>query len=192
MIDFENIKDFTVPAPQGWTPFGDAKDFEALPETHKEQILFLDGTAREYLFRFTAPSFNLLTGGGWDPFAKGNFQSVEECMDLMNTEDGKQRLKKWLFKRGVAFSTPVFVLFEGYDDPILMTWKMVIKYSDLLFFGQDVMLFDKSLNWCLFYFHENQLFFGKNNRYDSTEDDQWMVALNERKKKYPQFRHPYL
>jgi hypothetical protein len=192
MIDLNNIRNFTVARPEGLTVFGNAKDFDALPETHKEQLLFLNKSASTYLFSFTGPAANLLTGGSWDPFAKGNFKSVEEFSGLSNTAESNQNLKKWLYRRGIAFKTWVFVLFEGYDDPILMTWKMVVKYSDIIIFGEDVMVFDSSLNWCLFYFHENQLFFGKDNRYDPTENDQRMQALNERKKKYPQFKHPYL
>ena len=192
MIDLFNIHNFTIPHPDGASTFGNAKHFEALPEAHKEQILFLDKTARKYLFSFTNPSANLFTGDNWNPFAKGNFKIVEECHDLLNTGESNQQLRKWLFKRGIPFKTWVFVLFEGFDDPVMMTWKMLIKYSHLILFGEDVMIFDRSLNWSLFYFHENQLFFGKDNMYDPGENDEMMKALNERKKKYPQFRHPYL
>lgn len=192
MIDLSTIRNYTMPRPDGVTFFGNAQHFDALPETHKEQILFLNKTAREYLIRFSGPSANLVTGHSWDPFVKGNFKTVEECPVLYDLPEGHQLLKKWLFHRGIAFKTWVFVLFEGFDDPMMMTWKMLVKYSDLIFFGEDVMVFDNSLNWCLFYYHENQLFFGKDNMYDPTENDEMMKALNERKKNFPQFRHPYL
>ena len=192
MIDLSNVHNFTLAHPAACSAFGNAKHFEALPETHKEQIRFLDKTARKYLFSFTNPSANLFTGDSWDPFAKGNFKTQEECDHLLNTTESNRQLRKWLFKRGIPFKTWVFVLFELYDDPIMMTWKMLVKYSDLIFFGEDVMVFDRSLNWALFYFHENQLFFGKDNIYDPAEKDAMMEALNERKKKYPQFKHPYL
>jgi len=73
-----------------------------------------------------------------------------------------------------------------------MTWKMLIKYSDCLFIMDDVMVFDNTLNWCLFFFHEDKMFFGKDNIYDPTEDLKRMEELNERKRKYPDFKHPYL
>ena len=191
-VDLENIRKFIVNRPEGVTAFGNAGHFDALPETHREQILFLDKTARKYLFSFTGESANLYTGHESDPFAKGNFRFVEKLDNLVLTPEGEQELKKWLFKRSLPFRTWVFVLFEGFDDAILMTWKMVVKYSGLIFFSEDVMVFDKTLNWCLFYFHENEIFFGRENRYDPTENERAMQALNERKKKFPQFKHPFL
>ena len=77
-IDLESIRNFVVDRPEGVTTFGNAGHFDALPETHREQILFLDQTARKYLFSFTGPSANLFTGHEWDPFAKGNFKIVEQ------------------------------------------------------------------------------------------------------------------
>ena len=191
MIDLNNIKNFTVDRPEGWTLFGNAKEFDSLPGTHREQILFLDKTASKYIYDFSTDA-HLTTGGLWDPFAKGNFKEVEEFSDFARTAESKQRLKKWLFNRGISFRTWVFVLLNGNEGPMLMTWKMLIKYSDSLFLIDDVMVFDSTLNWCLFFFHEDKIFFGKGNIYDPTEDFKRMEELNERKRKYPQFKHPYL
>ena len=102
------------------------------------------------------------------------------------------RLKKWLYKRGISFGTWVFVLENSNDQAILTTWKMVVKYSSELFIMPDMMVFDRTLNWCLFYFHEGKLFFGKDNIYDATDDYKTMEEHNERKKNFPQFKHPYL
>lgn len=192
MIDLSNIRQYTIPPPEGWTAFGNKENFEALPPTHQAQIFFLDETARTYLFSFTGPSANLITGGSWDPFARGNFRTVEECEALAGTDESNAALKKWLHSRGLPFATWVFVLSEDYHEPLLTTWKMVVKYAPLLFFGGDVMVFDSTQNWCLFYFHENRLFFGRDSQYNPAQTDAEMEALNERKKKYPQFRHPYL
>jgi|GEM_PF-6127108 len=41
MIDLDNIKDFAIPRPNP-NFIGTAKEFDDLPQTHKEQILFLD------------------------------------------------------------------------------------------------------------------------------------------------------
>jgi len=191
MVDLNNIKNFTVDRPEGWTLFGSAKEFDSLPETHREQILFLDKTASKYIYDFSADA-HLMTGGLWDPFAKGNFKQVEKFYDFARTAESNQRLKKWLYNRGIAFGTWVFVLLNGNEGPMLMTWKMLIKYSDNLFIMDDVLVFDHTLNWCLFFFHEDQIFFGKDNIYDPAEDLKRMEELNERKKKHPQFKHPYL
>lgn len=191
MIDLNNIRNFTIDRPDLWNFIGSVKEFDNLPETHKEQILFLEKAAGKYIFEFASIA-NLTTGGFWDPFIKGNFKTVEEFDKLYENEEGKQALKKWLFNRGIPFQAWVFVLMEAYETPMLMTWKMLIKYSDYIFFGQDTMIFDNTLNWCLVYFHEHKMFFGKDNIYDPASDQQRLVELNERKKKYPGFKHPYL
>lgn len=192
MVSLDNIRDFVIEHPGGYTLFGNAEEFNALPATHRDQILFLDKSVKKYLYSFTGPSANLLTGDGYDPFAKGNFKTVEEFTELHQTDEGRQKLKKWLYQRGIPFSTWVFVLYDSLYDPVLVTWKMVIKYSNDIFFGQDVVIFDHTQQWCLSYYHENEMYFGKDPFYDPTENEQKMQALNERKKNYPGFRHPYL
>jgi len=190
MVDLDNIRKFTVPCPEGWNLFGNADAFETLPETHKDQILFLDKAAANYIFEFSEAA-HLTTGGFWDPFEKGNFKYVEEYGDFSGSGESRQRLNKWLYHRGIAFRTWVFVLSNN-DHPVLTTWKMVIKYSDTIFGIDDVMIFDQTLNWCLIFFHEDRMFFGKDNVYNPAEDEKRMEELNERKRKYPLFRHPYL
>ncbi|MDB5203559.1 MAG: hypothetical protein JWQ27_2968 [Ferruginibacter sp.] len=190
MIDIDNIRHFTMPRPDP-NFIGTAIEFDELPETHREQILFLDKAAGKYIFEF-AVSARFITGGLWDPFAKGNFKTVEHYDRFYGIQDSKQELKKWLFNRGIPFSTWVFVLPGANQPPMLMTWKMMVKYVEHIFFGDDVVVFDHTGNWCLVYFHENEMFFGKDRSYDPAEDDQLIADLNERKKQYPQFKHPFL
>jgi len=73
-----------------------------------------------------------------------------------------------------------------------MTWKMVLKYAHDLFAIGDTLVFDQTLNWCLFNYHEGQLSYGKDAMYDPTAVDTYMKELNERKKKFPQFKHPFM
>lgn len=49
----------------------------------------------------------------------------------------------------------------------MLTWKMVIKYCEGIFFGEDIMIFDNTFNWGLFYYHEGQLYFGKDKIFDN-------------------------
>jgi hypothetical protein len=191
MVDLANIKNFTMPRPEGWTVFGHAADFDALPQTHKDQILFLDKEASKYIWKFSGDA-NLLTGGGWAPFEGGNFRQVDQFADFRRNEESNSALKKWLHHRGILYPTWVFVLNEGDDQVILTTWKMVIKYAAELFTINDTLVFGSTLHWCLFFYHEDQLFFGSGPVYDATNDEKKMEELNERKKNYPQFRHPYL
>ena len=39
--------------------------------------------------------------------------------------------------------------------------NLIIKYSDDLFFGSDAIIWDRSLNWCLNYDHNDMFYFGK-------------------------------
>ncbi len=191
MIDLNNIKNFTTPQPEGWTVFGSAKDFNALPETHKAQILFLDKTAEKFLYELVEHA-RLLSDGGWAPFSKGNFKTVEQYGHAVDLQENSPLLKKWLYNRGIPFSNWVFVLCDSNEQPLLMTWKMFIKYAFDIFLVGDTMVFDQTINWCLFNYHEGQLFFGKDAVYDVTEDEEKMQQLNERKKNFPQFKHPFL
>ncbi|MES2429821.1 MAG: hypothetical protein V4556_02725 [Bacteroidota bacterium] len=191
MVDISNIKNFVVKRPQAPTLFGTAAEYDALPETHKDQILFLDKPSSDYLDSFLSDA-HIITGGSWAPFEKGNFKQVETFDKFYNNEESWQLLKKWLYNRGISFDTWTFLLEENNEPAIMLTWKMVIKYSHDIFRGSDTVVFDKTLNWCLFYFHENELFFGKDNIYDPADDNKRMEALNERKKRFPDFKHPYL
>jgi len=190
MIDLENIWSFSTARPEH-SIFGSGAVFDLLPETHQAQILFLDPVASEYIWSFSTAA-HLLTGGLWAPFEKGNFKEVDEFNQFYHTSESEKFLKKWLYEKGIAFSTGVFLLEESNNQAILTTWKMVVKYAAELFISNDLMLFDKTLNWCLIYFHHDQLFFGRGNVYDASEDDKRAEAMNERKKKFPQFKHPYL
>lgn len=190
MIDIENIKRFSHSRVDAITPFGTAAEFDSLPQTHRDQIFFIDKQYSEYVHELLHAG-RLITGGLWDPFAKGNFKTVEIFDKFWGSDESWQLLKKWLYHRGIAFTNWVIVL--TYDDyPILTTWKMVIKYSRDLFIIDDTVVFDQTFNWCLVKFHEGTMFFGKDNIYDPTEENKIMEQLNERKKKYPQFKHPFM
>jgi len=191
MIDLENIQQYTTPRPDGWTLFGNGELFDAFPQTHQEQILFLDKAASAYIWSFSYAA-RLITGGGWAPFEKGNFKQVDTFDDFRRDEASKDLLKKWLYQRGIAFDTWVFMLEESNKQAVLTTWKMIIKYDADLFIMPNVMVFDKTRNWCLFFYHEDRLFFGRDNIYDATADLNRMEAWNGRKKKFPQYKHPYL
>ena len=192
MVDLENLKLYTNSQPAGWSMVGNAHEFANLPPTHQEQILFLNEEGSRYIYDFCHNAY-LVTQGFWSPFGKGNFKNVEEFDRFFATTESWQELKKWLYRRGLPFRNWVYVLPNSSSfQPMLMTWKMVIHYSRDLFIGDDVMVFDATLNWCLVYYHDNHIFFGKDNVYDNSEDEAMMQALNERKKRFPLFRHPYL
>lgn len=190
MIDISNLKNHTTTRPAGWSLLGDAETFDRLPPLHRQQIQFLDEAATHYLYAYFNAA-HLVTGEPWDPFAKGNFKTVERFADYDLSPEGISVLKKWLFTRGIAFKTTVYVLPVYEACPLLTTWKMVIKYCGQLFASDDVVLFDNSLNWCLYFHHDNYFLFGKNNIYDAAADEKIMAAALERKKKFPGYKPPY-
>ena len=146
--------------------------------------------ATKFIYEFLGNA-HILTGEPFDPFAKNNFKIIERFSYFTNTPEGTQDLKKWLYQRGIPFQASVYVL-PMYDScPIFTNWKMVIKYAADFFIHDDVTVFDNTLNWCLYYHHDNYLLFGKNNIYDSAEDEQMMKDALERRKKFPGYKPPY-
>jgi hypothetical protein len=175
MIDIGNIKKYTIPCPSTFSLFGSAKEFAELPPTHQDQIFFLDMQADEYISSF-ASNAKLMTGNIWNPFEKKNFKSVDEFNAFIHIPLVNPALKKWLYRRGIPFKAEVFVLPNGLGPSILTTWKMVVNYSAEIFCMTDVMVFDRTLNWCLFFFHEDEMWFGRDNVYDQTPEDQKMES----------------
>lgn len=155
MIDFQNIKEHKIERPDGWTCLGGPTDFDSLPNEFKDQI------AGDFLYKyFKASKFH--TGPMWEPFKKKNFKYVEKIA----ADEDAQTIKKWLYNRGIPFAKWVYVLPNYSNVPLMMTWKMVIKNYETLFFADDVVIFDETNQWCLSYWHEDELFFGKINSTD--------------------------
>jgi len=72
-----------------------------------------------------------------------------------------QQVKKWLYERGIPFDSKVFWVTQP-EWGLILTWKMLIKFSDRIFFATDEIIWDKTLNWCLIYDHNDIFYFGKN------------------------------
>ena len=186
MIDLNNIRNYSITRPDAWTLFGSPEDYDNFPQEHKDQIIFLNKSADKFIYSFAA-SAHIVSDEPSNPFSKNNFKVIEEYKEIAE----ESKLKKWLYNRGVPFKSWVFVLPTYNDFSIYTTWKMIIKYNQTIFFSSDVLIFDKTLNWCLFYFHHDHLFFGKGNVYDPTEEYKKMEQLNELKGKYPDIKFPY-
>ena len=84
MVDLTNIKHFTTDRPENWTLLGSPEDFDRLPEHHKAQILFLDKAADKFIYEFSS-SAKLITGDLWEPFAKGNFKTVDKFSNFSDS-----------------------------------------------------------------------------------------------------------
>jgi hypothetical protein len=190
-MDIEDLHKFQEDRPAKWTCFGSKEDFDKMPHEHKDQIVFLDKEASKYIVEFLANSkmteeLNTwkYNGKDWSPFKKNYFKIIEEFTEFGNDD----KLKKWLYNRGLPFKDNVFLIPNFGDNCIYTTWKMVVKYAPNIFFHDDVVIFDKTINWGLFYFHEDHMYFGKDNIYDPEEAYKKVEELNDLKKKYPNIK----
>lgn len=185
-MDIGNIKQFTEARPDIYTIFGTPEEFDKMPLEHRDQIHFLNYKASKYIRNLEDVS-RIVTGDGSNPFNKDNFKETETFYIV---DDGEKDLKKWLFNRGIQFRSEVFLLADQYV--IVETWKIIVKYCFDIFFANDIILFDKTLNWCLYYFHHDIIYFGKNNVYNPIHDYNRLKAIDKLRKQFPNYKPPYL
>lgn len=161
MVDIQNIKNHSIERPNRLTSLGLVEDYDNLTEAFKDQIIFLNEEASKFLYKYLE-SAKFITGNLWEPFKKKNFKYTEE----IDEPDDEKVLKKWLYNREIPFSKWVFLLPNYNENPITLTWKMVIKNAENIFCGDDIIIFDETNQWCLVYWHEEKFFFGKINVFD--------------------------
>jgi hypothetical protein len=97
------------------------------------------------------------------PF-KHNFFRVVDKVDISN--GNKSDIKKWLYERGIAFKTSVYVSWQP-DVAMIVPWKILIKYYDSFYYesSDDLTVIDNSLNWALLFHDEGMIYFGTNQRF---------------------------
>jgi hypothetical protein len=78
-------------------------------------------------------------------------QVIDPKMDDENTD---LEIRAWLYRLGISFQNPVII----WDHNVLLTkWKMVLRYFDVWDWTRDIMIFDDSLQWYLFFDHEERI-----------------------------------
>lgn len=158
-LNFSTLRGKSLFPPKEWTLFGSPETMKAMPTLHQEQIIFLDGVSTRKVYT-AFNKYDILCGDdGWgnQPFSAGCFHSVALHQIL---EPGQ--LKKWLYRRGLAFSTWVLILpvFSGIDDSVILTtWKMIVKYAPELFSHDNLVVIGESRCWCLYYHHDGLISF---------------------------------
>ncbi len=180
MISFENIKEFATGFPVQWSFLGEPEEANALSQEHKDQVFFLNKEATKFLYQYITSS-KMISGPIWKPFNEQYFKTIEEFKVGI---DCKDELKKWLYNRGIPFRQFVFIDEDFCGQAVMLTWKMLIKYWDGLFLHNDLIIFDQTLNWGLFYFHHDVLYFGKDKIYDKEIEYQKTKEANELRQKY--------
>ena len=165
MIGFDNIKD----------NLADLKDFSLkwrftdenynlLPDIHLDQIKPLNKKASNFLWNYTV-SLDLHKN---IPFKKDFFKSIDKAKILENNDSD---IKKWLYNRGLPFDKEVYLSWQP-DEGMIVPWKILIKYFDDFYYSgsDDLTVFDNSLNWALLFYHESEIYFGSNEKYNPSTD----------------------
>lgn len=179
-MNFENIKDFSTEFPNTWSFLWSPEEANSISNEHKDQIHFLNKEATEFVRNYIYNS-NMLTVQVWKPFNERYFKTIEE-FDVSEVCD--QEIKKWLHSKPIPFQKYVYVDYDRSGQAVTLTWKMVIKYWKGLFFGEDIIIFDETLNWGLFSFHEDKLFYGTDKIYSKEFEYEKARDLEELKSKY--------
>ncbi|MEP5943914.1 MAG: hypothetical protein ABJ356_05090, partial [Balneola sp.] len=109
------------------------------------------------------------------PFEK-YFKNIDEFRVTKNCDSA---IKKWLYNNGIPFSKYVFIDCDRSGQSVMLTWKMVIKYWEGIFFADDIVIFDSSLQWGLFYYHESEVYFGTDVIFDRKVEEQKTIELNK-------------
>lgn len=136
------------------------EEFCVLPEEHLSQLKPLNKKASLFLDNFIS-DINLHDS---IPFTKGFFKTIDK---ISFEVDEEKDVKKWLYKRGFPFEKEVILSWEK-EIAMIAPWKLVIKYFDEFYYpiADDLTIFDKSLNWAILFFHESEIFFGTNEKYE--------------------------
>ena len=159
-IDFDNILECEISMEEfrlKWR-FTEEK-YDKLPKEHLEQLKPLNKEGSEFLWNFIEQ-----TNLHYDtPFKKDFFKTIDKAKIYENNE---KEIKKWLYERRLPFEKQVFLSWQP-SDAIIVPWKIFIKYFDSFYYGSsdDLTIIDESLNWALLFYHEDEIYFGTNEKY---------------------------
>ncbi len=129
-----------------------------LPEAHAARISVLRGKAAS---EFIGEALDNVPYPYYWFGNKNDFKHFEKY-SLANVRGEKRvaQVRHWLFKRGIPFSTPVYLL---YDDPLVvsMEWKILVRYWDDFehSVGMAMVVVDRSKSWACEFHHEEVITF---------------------------------
>ena len=126
----------------------------ALPRAHLEHIKPLHADSAEQLGELISYWHPL------PPAGLGGFTRMARTRIDAYGPDEVQLVRKWLYERAIPFKRQVFVLWDRHTAAIT-SWKMIVRYWDAFWYASsdDVFVFDASLSWLLFLWHEEEAFF---------------------------------
>ncbi|HEY2582349.1 MAG TPA: hypothetical protein VGI43_11110 [Mucilaginibacter sp.] len=137
------------------------ENYDKLPDIHLEQLKPLDKEASLFLWNYISKA------GLYDdvPFKKNLFRTIDH---LPNVLDNEKDTKKWLYKSGPAPEERIFLSYQR-DMAMIVPWKLLVEYFDSFYYpvSDDLTVFDQSLNWALLFFHEDEIYFGANEKFSN-------------------------
>jgi hypothetical protein len=163
MITLDNIEKFTIQLQEHPMKWIFESDKGQLPSAeHLDQIFPLTKEASRFLWDFQSK----IRINSFYPNIERYFKDIDEFSFGENMED---QVKKWLYRRGIPFKNKVFLSLQP-DSAVVTTWKMIIHYSPDIFFGHDLTVWDRTINWGLYFNHNDVFHFGRNRIYDGQEE----------------------
>lgn len=158
-VSLENIEEFSVPLEEyGPRWFFTDENRELATQEHRDQICPLTKEAAQFLWDYErsldidcSPRF---------------FKTVSVYNSAFADQ---QAIKKYLYNLGIPFSQKVFIAYQP-GTGFVLTWKMVVKYAHRLFWANDQIVWDKTLNWRLEFHHDGEFRFGKDLIYDGQQE----------------------
>jgi len=133
--------------------------YDKLPQLHLDQLKPLDKGASQFLWDYILN--NRLHSDV--PFKKGLFNVIDKAKIF---EGNDNEIKKWLYRRGFPFEKEVYLSWQP-DTAMIVPWKLLVKYFTAFYYGSsdDLTVIDQSLNWALLFFHEDEIYFGSNEKF---------------------------
>nr|NQU91175.1 DUF2947 family protein [Bacteroidota bacterium] len=159
-MDFNNIDIHIISIhdfPLNWR-FTDEK-YNLLPDDHLGELKPLDREASNYLDDFIIKSTLL----DQHPFKNAFFRTSDNARIIGGDE---KEIKKWLFQRALPFDKTVYLSWDS-ETSMKTKWKYVVKYWDSFFYEatDDLIVFDDSLEWALYFYHEGEIYWGTNKNF---------------------------
>jgi hypothetical protein len=151
--------------------------YRVLPPRDLARIRPLDADSAKRLIEVTEPWY-------WEqPFTQGWFGVIAATSIGGNSPEAVRRVRKWLFQRGIPFRREVYLSWDN-TAAAITTWEMVVKYWDDLWYpsSDDLVVFDSSLSWALFFWHEEEAFFASHpvkRRSDADRDGRGFAGRQE-------------
>jgi len=159
-IGFDNINEQIIPIEKFQLKWRFIEEqYDKLPEIHLEQLKPLNNDASKFIWDY------ILSSGMHNemPFKKDFYKTVDKARILDTNEN---EIKNWLYQRGLPFEKEVLLSWQP-NVAMMVSWKILIKYFDSFHYGSsdDLTIIDQSLNWAILFYHEDEIYFGTNEKF---------------------------